>query len=190
MAGESKAGRFAVIITAVAALITAVTGAVTNGFGLFRGSNSNSTENSSQQNGAETGPQNPGPALRAAEQQASAWLRALSNRDVDTLTRLSDPPFFFDQGDVLLDKAQIRDSYVQAFESPQGPKGEIHIQKIKAELISDLKQRGWDPHHDRLMNSLRLTDDDIVVEASSGGESMALFFRRDGNKVELAGSWD
>jgi hypothetical protein len=193
MAEGSNWTKVAAVIGAVAALITAVTAAVTNVFGLLDRTQAQQSASTSAETNV-SHPQPPTPptqALHSAEQQAAAWLAALSSRDVDELVRLSDPPFFLDEaGRVLLDKVQIREAYEQQFASQGGAKGPIRIEKIGAELISDLKQRGWNPRSDRLMNSLRLSDDDIAVVATSRGESIIFFFRRSGDDVKLAGLWD
>ncbi len=192
MADGSNWTKAAAVIGAIAALITAVTAAVTNVFGLLnktpteQGQSPQTRPDANQQQPDTAKP--PTEALRAAEQQASAWMAAWLRRDLDELVRLSDPPFFLDQ-EVLLDKVQIRDGYSRDLGSEPAPTEQPRIDKIGAEQISDLKQRGWNPRSDRLMNSLRLTDDDIAVTVTSGGESVIFFFRRSGNEVKLAGMW-
>ena len=193
MAEGSNWTKAATVIGAIAALITAVTAAVTNVFGLLDRTHAPQSVSSAPPETNESGRPSTPPtrALHSAEQQAAAWLAAISSRDVDELVRLSDPPFFLDEsGRVLLDKVQIREAYEQQFAAQSAPKGPIRVEKIGAELISDLKQRGWNPRSDRLMNSLRLSDDDIAVVATSGGESIIFFFRRSGDEVKLAGLWD
>ena len=131
-------------------------------------------------------------ALHEAEKQAARWLAALSARDVDQLVSLSEPPFFLDQNTILLSKPDIRAKYNEWFSgSPRGgSSGQIQIDKITPQTIGELKETGWNPGNDRLMNKLRLTDDDIVVSIVTNGEVTLLFFRRSGAKTEMAGMWN
>lgn len=180
-------------------------------------------------------------ALRLAEKKTAAWWSAISSKDVDTLVRLSPPPFYWDQG-ILLDEAQIRSKYSGMFdnrvertmekdvpvgdvtvnpeeatarsvdeaappppppppserglvdESPAGTERglqEIHIDKLMAYTIGDLRKNK--PEYlanDRVLNAMKLGDDDIAVIVIYGGEGTIHFFRRSARDVQMAGFWN
>jgi hypothetical protein len=158
-------------------------------------------------------------ALRLSEKKTAAWWSAISKQDVDTLVSLSPPPFFFDQA-VLLDESQIRSKYKEMFDQEAARKvaneavpvgevtaanglveeapaandhglQEIRIDKILAYTIGDLKKDK--PEYlanDRVMNAMKLGDDDIAVIVMYRGEGTIHFFRRSARDVEMAGFWN
>ena len=128
-------------------------------------------------------------ALRLAEKKTANWWAALSKKDVDTLVKLSPAPFYFDQG-ILLDESQVKAKYAEIF-SGQAPSPEMKIDKILAYTIGDLRKTK--PEYltnDRVMNAMKLSDDDIAVVVMYGGEGTIHFFRRSPRDVEMAGFWN
>lgn len=192
------------IVGAILGIILTVSAIVTNVFGILDRTrqtagpapivqnNSQPAQNISQpaQGGSQTAADAEKEARQSALKEASAWIKAMNERDVDTLVSLSEPPFFLDQGNILLSKPDIRRQYEQLVASKPANAAPPPVNKMTVQTIAQLKAMGWNPKSDRFMSSMQLDDSDIAVVAFSGGEALIMFFRRTGPKVELAGTWD
>jgi hypothetical protein len=129
-------------------------------------------------------------ALRAAEKATTEYIVAMRKADVDQMVALADPPFFLDQGELLLTKSEIRQRIVDAYQSYDPNEPLPNPDSIKARLIGDAKSFGWSSRSDRFTSRLNLDDADIQVAARFGGEGIAFYFRREPDRVLLAGLWD
>ena len=125
--------------------------------------------------------------LRKAEKLTEDWLASFQNRDIDTLVKLADTPFFFDQK-ILVSASQVRESYLSAF--GEGSPEHFKITSLKAKTIYDLKNEGYDINQDRIISSLRLNDDDITVLVMVEQEGIMFVFRRVDDDIRMAGFWD
>ncbi|HYU96153.1 MAG TPA: hypothetical protein VE989_08310 [Sphingomicrobium sp.] len=129
-------------------------------------------------------------ALRLAEKKTAAWFSALSKKDLNALVSLSPPPFYFDQG-VLIDESQIRSKYGEILFNDR-PAQEIKIDKMMSYTIGNLRRDK--PEYlqgDRILNAMKLGDQDIaVIVMFAGGEGAIYFFRRSPKDVDMAGFWD
>jgi len=138
---------------------------------------------------------------QVAEKIGANWLAAIEHQDIETLVRLSDPPFYFDS-EILVQTADIQNKYTQTMNKMRG--GEMpKLRRIRVASIGELKNEaeanktGFDPKRDRLLSSLNLTDEDLVIiltfankEGTGDGEATGLYTRRVGNELRLAGFWN
>ena len=133
--------------------------------------------------------------LSQAEQLTRDWIDAVTRRNVDRLVSLSALPFSFDR-QLVSSAAEIRNRYMRMVSEPP-PRELPAIVQIKADSIATLKKTGqWverrDP--DRVLESMGLDDDSIIVKATlkagNRAETVTVFFRKVGSRVELAGFLD
>lgn len=140
-------------------------------------------------------------ARREAERIATQWFDARRVADVDTLVRLSKPPFYFDN-QILLSTGDLRARYQQFQPFP----GEVllKVDRMQSGTIREFKRLGYVTAHDRVIYGLQLGDDDIAVAITVSflpmkghgdgsrreGETTGFFFRRVGSALEMAGFWD
>jgi hypothetical protein len=99
-------------------------------------------------------------ALQLAEKKTAAWAAAFSARDLDALAAMSAPPFFIDEGAILLDAPGIRDKYEARLvpdpsETPDPTEQDEPVQfdRIAPQLISQIKRSAdhSKPEFDRIM---------------------------------------
>jgi hypothetical protein len=128
-------------------------------------------------------------ALSTASKKTDAWVQAWSQKDIETLVNLSDPPFSLDKSDLLTTKYDIRIRYRDILANMR-PHAEAKFDKITPYTIADFKKKGLIADNDPTMTALKLTDNDIVVVAMAGDEGSVFFFRRSNDDVQLAGMAD
>ena len=191
----------------ITTILVAMTTFMTNAFGLWEKSRKPSAEPTAATTGQPTaGPTaapSPGPtgdttatALSNAEQTATDWFEALSSGNVEALVSLSQEPFFIeatyapDPDPLLMSKQAIRLRYEEILNGVSDEALAIvwRMTEIRPRTIAGLKDIGWQPDNDRFLGRVSLTDDDIVVAATSeSGQEILLFFRRSGAEVALRG---
>ena len=141
----------------------------------------------------------PDPVKRAQE-RAGEWAAASAARNVDALTKMSEPPFFLDDGAVLTTPGDIQNKYrAKLLPGPgQLPPGtdakdagekDVGFGAIAALSLGDYR-KAVPPNAelDRAIKAMALDDDDIIVIGDTQGVKTILFFRRKGAK--LAGAVD
>lgn len=126
------------------------------------------------------------PTARDAEQQATRWVAAFQNADVEALVALSAPPFYMDN-DIRMSKADIRSRYTEML--AKGPKHFV-VTRMDARSVGEFKAAGLLGARDRFLSSMLVEDSDFAVGVFVGQEGTILFFRRSGNALEMAGFWD
>ncbi|MEO1220048.1 MAG: hypothetical protein AAFY42_01685 [Pseudomonadota bacterium] len=129
-------------------------------------------------------------ALRAAVRAATDYIVAMRKADVDQMVALADPPFFLDQGELLLTKSDIRKRIADSYEAYDPNEPIPAPDKIQARLISEAKAAGWSARNDRFAGRLGLDDKDLQVVARFGSEGIVFYYRREPDGVLLAGLWD
>lgn len=130
-------------------------------------------------------------ALREADGLASEWLVAFENKDIASVIEMADVPFYFDK-EILVSIQDVREMYLNIFSKMQMEGEEFPpTSYLKAKTVSELKSEGYDVNRDRILSSLRLTDNDIAVTIIwEDGEGLMLVFRRVNGDIEMAGFWD
>jgi len=138
--------------------------------------------------------------LETAQKRAGVWAKASAARKIDDLTEMSAPPFFLNDGAVLLTPADIKNKYRLNLKPGPGelPPGtdtadpgekDVEFGTIAALSLGDYRKAvPANAELDRAVNAMGLGDDDIVVIADTQGVKTLLFFRRKG--VKLAGVVD
>lgn len=132
-------------------------------------------------------------ARREAEKVTAQWFESWQRGDVDVLVKLSSVPFFLDN-EILISVSDVRDRYQALVQNKKGV-GKFRVDNIKSGTIAEYKRLGYVTTSDRLLSHMQLTDDDIVVLLAVStnnleGEGIGFYFRRLGDKVEMAGFWD
>ena len=130
--------------------------------------------------------------LRAAEKLAGDWVNAIENREIDTVINMADTPFYFDQ-EILVSIGDLEAKYEDWF-SAMEERDRLQISSLKAMKVSEyqalLDREGYGGG-DRILSSLRLNDNDIVVIiVSEGGEGLIIVFRIVNDDIRMAGFWD
>ena len=138
--------------------------------------------------------------LERAEKRAAEWVTASTAGNIEALTAMSDPPFFLDEGAVLLTPPDIQAKYKAKLQPGPGqlPPGndakdkdekDVGFGALAALTLADYrKATGANAELNRVVKALELDDDDIVVIGDTQGVRSILFFRRKG--VKLAGVVD
>ena len=138
--------------------------------------------------------------LERAQKRAAEWATASSARNIEALTAMSAPPFFLDDGTVLLTPSDIRNKYKILLTPGPGqlPAGtdardagekDVVFGAVATLTLGDYRKAvPANPELDRAVTGMGLGDDDIVVIADTQGVKSLLFFRRKG--VKLAGVVD
>jgi len=121
-------------------------------------------------------------AQRLAEKKTGAWFAALSQKDVDALVDLSDPPFYFHDG-LQFSKAQIKSKYT-AILLPHSD--EVKVRQLSSTTFGEMRKK---MSNSEIPDSLGLKDDDIVVTATMEQDGLLFFFRRSATDVQMAGLW-
>ncbi|GAA4048206.1 hypothetical protein [Parerythrobacter jejuensis] len=205
MTGESGSRwkTFAVVIGAIAALLTAIGGLLTQ-IGAFY------DEPDAGQGDAPTvmqpnpAPQNTAPvpsspsqnaladkqALQMAEAQTTRIVDAIRRQDLGPIVALADPPVFLDQGTLVLSKADFRQRLRAMFKRNSGDAPMPRPDRIKAYSIGDARNQGFVAEGDRAISRLNLTNDDLIAIADFDGEAVAFYFRRKSDGIGLAAIWD
>ena len=119
------------------------------------------------------------------------FLTAWQSGDISTLVSLSTPPFFFDQ-EILISENDVRAKYAEGL-AQQKPT--FTIDRIMSGTIGEFRQQGIVSDSDRLLSSIQLSDDDLVVVViisteTLRGEGVGFYYRRFESRVEMAGFWD
>ena len=138
--------------------------------------------------------------MERAQKRAGEWATAAAARNIDALTKMSAPPFFLDDGTVLLTPSDIRNKYTTVLTPGPGQLPAANDAKDAGEkdvvfggvatlTLGDYRKAvPANPELDRAVTAMGLGDDDIVVIADTQGVKSLLFFRRKG--VKLAGVVD
>ncbi|MDA0339538.1 MAG: hypothetical protein O2910_06830 [Proteobacteria bacterium] len=131
---------------------------------------------------------------REAEIIAAQYFEAMQTSDLESLMRLSKPPFFLDQ-EVGLTASALRQGYTDAIDQRrERPRDPLTVSRLLSGTIGDLKAQGTISSNDRMLRAMNLKDDDLVVamffKVRDSEEGVAFYFRRLSNSVELAGLWD
>ena len=126
-------------------------------------------------------------AQREAEKVTARWVEAWQAGDVTTLVELSIPPFFLDN-EILISVSDVRSKYQVGAQEPKG--GQFTIDRIMSGSIAEYKRLGYVNTNDRLLSRMQLSDDALVVILIVSGEGIGFYFRRLGDRVEMAGFWD
>ena len=138
--------------------------------------------------------------MERAQKRAGEWATASAARNIDALTKMSAPPFFLDDGTVLLTPSDIRNKYTTVLKPGPGqlPAGndakdagekDVVFGGVATLTLGDYRKAvPANPELDRAVTAMGLGDDDIVVIADTQGVKSLLFFRRKG--VKLAGVVD
>jgi hypothetical protein len=136
--------------------------------------------------------------IETAQKRAAEWATAAAADDVDKLTAMSEPPFFLDDGPVLLTPADVARKYrAKVTPAPLPPGNEAKdpgeqdtvFGAIAALKLGDYRKAiPANAQFDRTVREMGLSDDDIVIIADTQGVKSMLFFRRKG--VKLAGVVD
>ena len=139
-----------------------------------------------------------------ATDMANQWCNDLKNRNVDGLVASSSLPFYADSR-ILNSLPDVRASYTSitarylprvtvdsAMKSPDD--GIPVLFELKIYKASELKTKGYDPAHDRILGSLNLENDPYIgmlgFSYSGRREYTELVFRKTGNTLKIAGWWD
>lgn len=129
-------------------------------------------------------------ATRLGERRMSEIIAAIQQGDLDSLAALSEPPFFAEQGSLLISKGQIRQAFGELLNEVSADEEAFpNPDQITAMLIGDAQAQGIVRGNDRLLGRLNLGADDVVVVVMHEGEGGAFYFRRSGNDLSLAGFW-
>ncbi|MDP4264301.1 MAG: hypothetical protein Q8941_17355 [Bacteroidota bacterium] len=139
-----------------------------------------------------------------ATDMANQWCNDLKNRNVDGLVASSSLPFYADSRilnslpDVRASYTSITARYIPAEivdSTMRSPDENIPVLfELKIYKSSELKTRGYDEAHDRILRSLNLENDPYIgmLGFSYRGrrEYTELVFRKTGNTLKIAGWWD
>lgn len=130
--------------------------------------------------------------LTEAEKIASDYIAAIDNRDIETVMKLVDIPFYFDN-EILASLADVRSRFLEWWEREPEDRG-YRIDSLKAKTVSELKSEGYDTNRDRVLSNLRIEDDDIVVIIIAGtealpGQGVMVVFRKVDDNIKIAGTW-
>ena len=130
-------------------------------------------------------------AQREAEKITARWVEAWQAGDVETLVELSSPPFFLDN-EILISPSDVRAKYQPA--AQEGGK-RFSIDRMMSGSIEEYQRLGYVKTNDRLLSRVQLAPDDLVVilivsTETLSEEGIGFYFRRLGNRVEMAGFWD
>lgn len=138
--------------------------------------------------------------LETAQKRAGDWASASAARNIEALTAMSAPPFFLDDGAVLLTPSDIQNKYRAKLKPGPGelPPGNdakdpgeknVVFGAVATLTLGDYRKAvPANPELDRAVTAMGLGADDIVVIADTQGVKSLLFFRRKG--VKLAGVVD
>ncbi|NIS54654.1 hypothetical protein GWN42_22720 [candidate division KSB1 bacterium] len=128
-------------------------------------------------------------AKREAEKLTAEWFEAFEAGNVDTLVRLSRPPFFFDN-EILMSESDINIRYRTTAER-SGDRESTRVDRIMSGTIREFKDLGYiDEARDRMMGRMKLNENDIAVFLVMKGEGIGFYFRRREEGVEMVGFWD
>lgn len=130
-------------------------------------------------------------AQRQAEEITRRWFKAYQSADIDTLVRLSPPPFY-NNDTILTTVADVRERY-QALATKGVMKEltkDLSILHIESRSVGD--QKNFVSVNDKRLSEMEVSDDDLVVLMSLSiegreQEATAIYFRRLSDRVEMAG---
>jgi len=131
-------------------------------------------------------------ARREAEKITTQWVEARLTGDVKTLVKLSSLPFFLD-GEILISDDDKWARY-QAIAQEKGA-GRFSVDRIMSGSIAEYKRLGYVTVNDPLLSRMQLTEDDLVVILIVSTETLKeeriwFYYRRLGDRIEMAGFWD
>ncbi len=135
------------------------------------------------------------PAVSAAdvEKLVAKWLAAWLSGNADDFVSLASVPFYFDK-EVLLTKADLRRKYSDLAAAKGETWKKVEIKAIKVQTAEELQGSGYDLTKDRIFRSMNLSNSDFAVTVQLGLDSrtdgMLIVVRRQGNSLEIVGSWD
>jgi hypothetical protein len=133
-------------------------------------------------------------AKREAEKLTAEWLEAMKTGNVDTLLRLSRPPFFIGN-DRMISESDVSIRYLAMLERKVDRERPGEHQMI-AVTIGESKDMGYtDEARESMLKRMGLNEDDIavilkVVTETGEGEGKVFYFMRVEERVEMAGFRD
>lgn len=133
----------------------------------------------------------PSPAVdhrREAELLGVQYATAMLKRDLPTLVERASMPFYMDNR-VLLSPDDVRRGYESLLKQPEKDE-DIAISSVETRTIGEWKARGLDPTHDRLLKSITLSDDDFLVAVVVPHNALGIYMRRAGGTLSVAGWWN
>jgi hypothetical protein len=130
-------------------------------------------------------------ARRAAENLGSRWFIAFHNHDVESIARMSDPPFYIG-GTLLLQGQDIRQEYEKrVFAPPGSDTAKVQLTNMKVKTIREAKAEGLKQADDPRLDTLHVNSDDFVIifSINNSQHKLFLFTRKVGSEIKLAGFW-
>ncbi len=129
--------------------------------------------------------------ISQAEAQVRALFGAAARRDVDAYMAQVEVPFW-DRGNMLTDKFEVRNVVRERMERADFPKY-LALTEIDARFISDYIERKTDDEANSIAQLLRLEDDDVVVQVRFTSDRveetrLTMFYRSKDGALNYAGS--